>query len=458
MAARLASAGAIHLTEDEAYYRLWASAPALGYYDHPPMIAWWIWLGERVVGDTPTGVRLLPILASALGSFLVFDFARLSGLGAATSQRAAIWWNATLLAGGGGILAVPDSPATLFWMLCLWSTAHARKQGIAWWLAVGIAAGLACLSKYSAIFLGPGVLLWWLADGSARRELAKPGPWIAAALALALFGLNVAWNAEHHWLTFDKQFGRITQGAMDLRHVPEFLVGQFLLLNPFVAIFLGRAMVRREGRTKLAPFILTSAPFALYLVVHSLHSSVQGHWPAPIYPALATAAAIAAEGASGVWRGLSRAAPIFGVALAGAALAWLVASPRGDWTRADPAAPLRGWSAFAATLETRRAAAGAAWLGALSYGVTAELSDQPEIKAPVIEIVDRQRYAGLALDPPADLARPGLVVDLPRRIDAVRLDACFASVRPLGQVERSGQAYAVFVVAKPRLDVIGQGC
>ena len=53
LAARIGFAGAIHLTEDEAYYRLWAKAPALGYFDHPPMIAWWIWAGVHGVGDTP---------------------------------------------------------------------------------------------------------------------------------------------------------------------------------------------------------------------------------------------------------------------------------------------------------------------------------------------------------------------------------------------------------------------
>ncbi|MFT8563693.1 MAG: 4-amino-4-deoxy-L-arabinose transferase, partial [Acetobacter orientalis] len=26
------------LTPDEAYYRIWALAPALGYFDHPPMV------------------------------------------------------------------------------------------------------------------------------------------------------------------------------------------------------------------------------------------------------------------------------------------------------------------------------------------------------------------------------------------------------------------------------------
>ena len=48
---RLAAAGLVPLTEDEAYYRLWAQHPALGYYDHPPMMAWWIHVGVRLVGD-----------------------------------------------------------------------------------------------------------------------------------------------------------------------------------------------------------------------------------------------------------------------------------------------------------------------------------------------------------------------------------------------------------------------
>ncbi len=79
LAIRLIVASQIHLTEDEAYYRLWSMAPAFGYFDHPPMIAWWIWLGRRLGGDNALGVRLIPILASAITSLLVFDMARLAG-------------------------------------------------------------------------------------------------------------------------------------------------------------------------------------------------------------------------------------------------------------------------------------------------------------------------------------------------------------------------------------------
>ena len=33
-------AGVTGLTDDESYYRLWSLAPAMSYYDHPPMVAW----------------------------------------------------------------------------------------------------------------------------------------------------------------------------------------------------------------------------------------------------------------------------------------------------------------------------------------------------------------------------------------------------------------------------------
>ena len=94
---RLIIGGLTHLTEDEAYYRLWSMTPAFGYYDHPPMIAWWIWLGRHIAGDTALGVRLLPILASAATSFLVFDMAALAGADRQVSERAGVWFNATLL-------------------------------------------------------------------------------------------------------------------------------------------------------------------------------------------------------------------------------------------------------------------------------------------------------------------------------------------------------------------------
>src|SRR5690348_1762175 len=110
LAARLWLAAVAPLTEDEAYYRLWSLRPALGYFDHPPMIAWWVWAGRQIAGDNALGVRLAPVIGTALTTWLTYDAARQAALSERIALRAAIWLNATLLIGLGGAMAVPDGP------------------------------------------------------------------------------------------------------------------------------------------------------------------------------------------------------------------------------------------------------------------------------------------------------------------------------------------------------------
>ena len=52
---RLAVVGLTPLSPDEAYYWVWARAPAASYLDHPPMVAWFIALGTAIAGDGVLG-------------------------------------------------------------------------------------------------------------------------------------------------------------------------------------------------------------------------------------------------------------------------------------------------------------------------------------------------------------------------------------------------------------------
>jgi 4-amino-4-deoxy-L-arabinose transferase-like glycosyltransferase len=456
------------LTEDEAYYRLWSMAPAFGYYDHPPMIAWWIWLGRHLAGDTALGVRLLPILAGAITGLIVFALARLAGADRRVAGRAGEWFNAMLLVLAGGFLAVPDAAASLFWALALTCALRApRGQALAWWALAGATAGLACLSKYSALFIAPGMLIWLIVTPGGRAQLRTAGPWLAAVIAAAVFAPNLVWNAHHHWLTFGKQFGRLSAHQFAPRYLAELIAGQTLLLSPLIALFAAAAILVRPRSDRpgadLTPFFALTAPFAAYLVVHSLHDRVQAHWPAPLYPLLAVCAAEAAarvaERAS--WRRLASIAPWLGFALGAVALG-LLATPGGVLGRLDPALPLRGWGPFTAHLEGMRRNFGAAWLGTTSYGLAAQLSDERALTVPIIQLAERDRWSGL-VQPAPDFRRPGLVVDLTRRASAATLANCFNRVTPLAVVARGdpgeeGKPYAVFLVSNPRLDVLARGC
>jgi hypothetical protein len=163
--------------------------------------------------------------------------------------------------------------------------------------------------------------------------------------------------------------------------------------------------------------LLTSLPFAAYLVLHSLHDRVQAHWPVPLYAAAALLAALAAEGAAGWRRTLARIAPV-GLALCALALGYASLpqslSPQSLSSRGDPADVLRGWPQLAEQVEGVGEAHGAAWVGTLSYGVNGLLQAQGGLRLPALQLNERDRYADLPPSP-ADLSRPGLVVDLKRR-------------------------------------------
>ena len=459
---RLAAAAFIPLSEDEAYYRLWAHSLQFGYYDHPPMIAWWIRAGMSIAGDTPLGVRLFPVLSSGLAGLVVFDIAGRIGANERTAVRAAMWFNATFLIGVGGFLAIPDAPNILFWALtlaCL--TRIDGPRGGAWWLAAGAAAGLATLSKYSALFIAPGVLLWLVLRPGGWRELRRPWPWGAVVIAAGLFAINVAWNADHHWVTFIKQFGRAAPSAFAPSNLLWFLGGQMVLLNPYIAYFAGRGAVdvwRRKAPAglDLGLVLNTCLPFIAYLLFHCLHDRAEAHWTAPLYPALAILAACTAETVadSGYPAGIRRRlAPI---ALTISALALIhLAVPASDIGLSDPAQAFRGWRGLAAQVEALRVANHAAWVGTMSYATTAELAASGKIHTPVIELRERDRYPPGDPSWSADLTKPGLVVDLDRRTLDQGLRDCFAQVTPLppltrGDPRKPGEIYAALVVSGSR--------
>ncbi|MBU1383531.1 MAG: glycosyltransferase family 39 protein [Alphaproteobacteria bacterium] len=475
-AVRLVFAGLIPLTEDEAYYRLWSMRLQPGYFDHPPMIAWWIAAGRGLVGDTALGARLLPVLANAVAAFLLIDAVRTLGVGERPALRAGLWLNATLLIGAGGLLAIPDAPTLLFWTATLWALARATRTGadssavLRWWALAGVAAGLAVLSKYSALFLAPGLLLWLCLTTVNRRRLSTPGPWLAAVAALGVVAPHIAWNAANGWVSVIKQFGRVGAQSFEPVHLVALISGQFLLLNPIIAVFAALAVFRADAlKSPEALLWLSSTPFLVYLAAHSLHDPVQAHWPAPAYPAVVGLAAIAAERVSQNRSGLfwRQAAPFVGMGLVSVILTF-AAAPALDAVAGPATRPLRGWPEFGATVQTRAAMAGevpAAWIGTMSYGLAAQLAAEPGLTLPVVQLNDRARYDPLPPVAVPEFDRPGLVIDLPRRITVEALRSCFAAVEALEPIRRDvGKGatevpvvYAAFRVSRP-IRIVSGGC
>ena len=83
------------------------------------------------------------------------------------------------------------------------------------WVVAGAFAGLAMLSKYHGVFVLAGTGLFLLTSAPHRKWFARPGPYLGALVAFAMFTPVLLWNREHGWVSFAFQFGR-AEGARGL--------------------------------------------------------------------------------------------------------------------------------------------------------------------------------------------------------------------------------------------------
>jgi len=387
VAVRLAAAALMPLAPDETYYWEWSRHIAAGYLDHPPLIAFAIRLGTLVLGATPLGVRLGSVLAGALASLVLV---RMSGAlgGDRARLRAAAIIACMPLAQIGLALATPDATLLLFWSLALatlvaaWRADAAPRERTITWALAGLALGAALEAKYTALLLAAGLVAALLAQPALRRALAAPGPYLAAALALAMFAPNLIWNAQHGWLSFDYQLahGLALHRGSPLRHELQLFGGQIALVSPLLLAVLAipavRAIERRDDATRTA-FAIIAAVTWLAFVASALRSAVEPNWQAPAY---LSAIVLAATYRGGVrWRTLLRAACALGAAITLLIYAHAIAPFVPTNIALDPTAAGFGWHALAEHVDSaRRARIGPPgamiWIGGERYQEASELA------------------------------------------------------------------------------------
>lgn len=437
---RIALSATADLAEDEAYYWLWSTHLAAGYYDHPPMVAVWIRAGTAIFGKTEFGVRFVGMASAIAASYVLYRASLSLFREASAAALCAIWLNATLLCNAAAIVATPDAPLAFFATLALFALAKLLETGRGlWWLAIGAALGLSFMSKYTAALLLPGLLLWMLASAEGRRWFARPEPYLGALVALLVISPVVAWNYGHDWVSFAKQLGH---GVKDTPanaglSVAEFFGGQAGLATPLIFFFclfgsfysFVRGLKRGDPRLLLLGSL--SAPVFLFFFVHAASQKIQPNWPGFVYPA----AILAAVHGFLAWRRLKgapawidasfRLAPWIGAAFTLIAFVQLGTGVLPLPAKKDPTARMKGWAKLGAEVERLRQESGAAAILTDRYAITGELAFYGDADR-VAQVNERIRYASF---PPPDEAKlkdaPALLI-LRKGADPAPFAAAFA--------------------------------
>lgn len=225
---RLFYLGLPDLLVEEAYYWNYAQHPALSYLDHPPMVAWLIWLGTAVLGNSELGVRIGAFICWFVTAFFVYR-SSLDLFDKSTALRAVLLIAVLPIFFFTGFVMTPDAPLMACWAgaVYFFQRALLKESRRAWW-GIGTCLGLGMLSKYTIALLGLSALIYILYDRQSRRWMMRWEPYAAVLLALCLFSPVLIWNARGDWASFT------FQTVHRLNASPEFglplLAGSLLLL------------------------------------------------------------------------------------------------------------------------------------------------------------------------------------------------------------------------------------
>lgn len=224
-------ASALCLHPDEAYYWLWSKNLDLSYYDHAPMIAYFIKL-TTLFSDSELAVRFSAIIGMVILSILLwklviklFDSEMIASASVAVLHSMPIIFSASFI-------ITPDTPLFLFLSVTtffIWKFIETENKN--YWYLIGLFFGLSLLSKYTAVLLPLGLMIYIV--------LLKKYYWFkqyqlyfGLLISFVLFLPVVYWNYSHNWISFAYQLGHgLSSHGYRINYLFDYLGSQMLIFS-----------------------------------------------------------------------------------------------------------------------------------------------------------------------------------------------------------------------------------
>lgn len=260
------------MTGDEAFFHLWSTDLNWGYYDHPPMIGWWLWAMSHI-GNEPIVVRSLTLLLTTVIAGGIVALARellprdqeaRAWLAGAVYLSMPVSWFA--------VFATTDTPLIFFMGLSIYTYVKAiRAESGAGIFLAGCFLGLAFLSKYFAVLLGFAFGFHLLFQRQRFKYL-----FLLLAGVMPFASVNIAYNLHNCWnnIMFNL-VNRHEDAQLGLGTVLAYLGMMLYLITPWALWSLLKGVRAWIQQSALAFALLV--PLALFLLI-SLEKTVGLHW------------------------------------------------------------------------------------------------------------------------------------------------------------------------------------
>lgn len=261
------------ITGDEAYFVVWANHLDIGFYDHPPMVGWLIWL-KSFISDDIIFFRLFSFASVILASYLIYKILLEFDIEKNNAKFTALLYIIMPI----DILILLITNDVVLFIFALIGTYFLVKSLNSNWLLnsvlSGIFLGLSFLSKYFLVFLVAGLTLYVLFK--AQKKHIKNI--LVVLLVIVPFGLqNLYFNYNSCWnnILFNF-FARTDNLEYNIKTLFGYLLILVYLFTPWGIYYLVKSKIKNN---KLLTFILftISVGFLVFLMT-SMKKSIGLHW------------------------------------------------------------------------------------------------------------------------------------------------------------------------------------
>ncbi|QSZ41681.1 hypothetical protein GJV85_06030 [Sulfurimonas aquatica] len=264
----------VPLTGDEAYFIKWATHLSSGYYDHPPMVGWLIYL-MSFINESHIFFRLFSFFSALIVAFSIVKIAELY-----IEKKKAIFLGLLFLASPVDILMslfTNDIPLVLFGTLgtqFLLYSLH-KEATIKYAILAGVFLGGAFLSKYFSAFLLISLLVFVF---SVYRTRAIKSVLITASIIFLAIAQNLYFNYNCCWNNIMFNFFARTESEYNFETFSNFLLNFTYVVTPWALYFLYKSKKNFVNNElfKLLVLIL-GLMFGIFFLV-SLKNLMGIHW------------------------------------------------------------------------------------------------------------------------------------------------------------------------------------
>jgi len=262
------------LTGDEAYFIKWGQHLSIGYYDHPPMVGWLIYI-ISFINDSYITFRLFSFFSALLISYLIYKIL----LELKVDKESSIFVGILFLVMPIDILMslfTNDIPLALFGTIGTYFFVKSfNSKCLQNSILAGIFFGLSFLSKYFLVFLVIGLFIFALYQykkKAIKNILIVMITMIPFVLENLYFNYNSCWNN----IMFNF-FARTKDLHYHLKTVLGYIFILIYLLTPWGLYFLIKS---KENFNKyILSFILFSSGVGLFVfLMVSLKAKIGLHW------------------------------------------------------------------------------------------------------------------------------------------------------------------------------------